>query len=682
VLLGRASLRSTHVRAHPEQGRAGSGLRVGRSRAESGGSSRGHLAGDFCLLQAKGGVGLLQGGGIDGATGLLAGGIFLAEQELFFAVLHLRSSSHAHDVFFPLLQRPGPTSEALPASHGLRKSLHPELELAGDADQGLAQVVAEVLGELLPIPDAVREQHPLDAGAAGGEGGGFGGAELAEVAEAVGGEVPGLAFAVAAALEAGGGEVDFPGEHEVTEDADAKLAGAAEGEAGFLAAALEFEDVVPAGLAADEEVAGDEPLGEADAGVIADEKVVDALLVADGLADAAEGEGDFFLVAELGLPFAVGFVGEVGFEAAAGDFFADGVEGVLEEFADGDDGLTVELLVGEDLEEALGIRPEGTVDVAVGVGLGLDAADEGWGEVPVAADGLAADFVLGGESFAEGGDAAQLVVDPVGELGDGVVETGAGWGGADEEAVALFVDGEVVVFEPVGEAGGLVLDAAVAEDDVGGALGVVFEDVGEAEEAGEVTEVDELGLGSGAEEGIELGPGEVIEALVMAFAQADEDGDGVGEVGEAALEVVAEVVAAPFVVAVANVVGGELVGEVEVVDAAGERQGDGAGGEVVDELLEGFLFGGAERAGLWVEEVAVMAGDLLALGAHADVVAVGGEEEEGELVVGDVSLDGGGEELGDALGDVEGVLVVVEGEVERAGAGVAEDGIKLAHPGA
>jgi hypothetical protein len=191
--------------------------------------------------------------------------------------------------------------------------------------------------------------------------------------------VPGLALTIAAALEAGGGELDFAGEHEVAENTDAKLACAAEGEAGFLAAALKLKDIVPPGLAADEEMACDQPLGEADAGIIADYAVVNLLFAFHSLADAAEGESDFFLVAEEGFPFAVGFIGDVCFEALAGDLFADGVEGVLEEFADSHDGFSIKLLIGEELEEALGIRTEGTVDVAVGARLGLNAANKSGG---------------------------------------------------------------------------------------------------------------------------------------------------------------------------------------------------------------------------------------------------------------------------------------------------------------
>jgi hypothetical protein len=244
--------------------------------------------------------------------------------------------------------------------------------------------------------------------------------------------------------------------------------------------------------------------------------------------------------------------------------------------------------------------------------------------MPVSADGLAADFEFGGEFFAEGSDAAQLMVDPVGELGDGVVEAGAGRSGVEDELLFLFVDGEVMVFQPVAEAAGAVLDASMAENNVGGALGVVFQDVGEAEEASEVTDVDELGLGAGAEDGIELGPGEVIEALVVAFAQADEDGDGVGEVGELALEMLVEVVTTPVIVAVTDVVGGDLVSEVEIVDAAGEWQGDRTGWKVIDELLKSLFFRISQLAGLGVEKVAMMLGNLLTLRAHPDVMSICG----------------------------------------------------------
>lgn len=76
-------------------------------------------------------------------------------------------------------------------------------------------------------------------------------------------------------------------------------------------------------------------------------------------------EGDFFLIAEPQLPFGIGGVWDVVLEAVTRDLFADGIEGILEEFAHGDDGASVELLVGEQSEEAGGIGAEGSLSVFV-----------------------------------------------------------------------------------------------------------------------------------------------------------------------------------------------------------------------------------------------------------------------------------------------------------------------------
>lgn len=236
-------------------------------------------------------------------------------------------------------------------------------------------------------------------------------------------------------------------------------------EAFFRAVSLELADGVAAHGAADEDVFVDNFPGEAYAAVFADE-----LPASSGA--GAEGEGDVFLIAEDFLPLAVGGVG-LG-QAYAGDFFADGIEGVLKELTDGVEGISIECLAGEELEEAAGVWAEGSVDVFVGVVGRADVLGAGGGEVPIAADGFPADHDLGGEALAEGGDAVEFVVDPFLELEQGAVGDGGVGAGLEVEAVSTEVDGEGVVFLPMDEAALPLLDAAVAEEDSGGALGVVF----------------------------------------------------------------------------------------------------------------------------------------------------------------------------------------------------------------
>ena len=220
------------------------------------------------------------------------------------------------------------------------------------------------------------------------------------------------------------------------------MAGAAEEEAFFQTAALEVDEGVAAGVAADEEVIADDGAGDADAGVFTGEEVAAA-------GSGPEGEGDALVVAEGGFPFAVGDVGGGVVKADAGDFLADGVEGVLEEFADGDEGAAVELLAGEKLEEAGGIGPEGSLDIFVGVVEGANVAGEGGGEVPSPLDGFFADGFVDREAVAEVGDAVELVVNPVGELFEGFVDLGVAGAGLEVEVVVEEDDGEGVVFLPV-----------------------------------------------------------------------------------------------------------------------------------------------------------------------------------------------------------------------------------------
>lgn len=195
-----------------------------------------------------------------------------------------------------------------------------------------------------------------------------------------------------------------------------------------------------------------------------------------------------------------------------------------------------------------------------------------------------------------------------------------------------------------------------------------------------MAEVDELRPGTGAEEGIELGTPEPADIEVVAGAEADEDFDDIRQEAEGDLREGAEPLGAPVVVPLADVVGGEFVGEIEMGERAGERKGDGLAGGLVEVFLEGGDFLRAEGALVRVEEVAVVGGDFSALRSHADVVAVCGEEEQGEFVVGEISPDGAGEEILHAVGDSEGVPGIVQGEVERGSAAFLEDGIELPHP--
>ena len=177
-------------------------------------------------------------------------------------------------------------------------------------------------------------------------------------------------------------------------------------------------------------------------------------------------------------------------------------------------------------------------------------------------------------------------------------------------------------------------DVAVAVEDGGGAAGVVFEDVGEAEDAGEVAEVDELGLDSGGEKGVKISAGEDFEAVVVAGAEADEDADNVGEGAEVAgFEVFAKPVGGPVVVALADIESGEFVGEAVAGGGVRERRVDGAVGPLVEEFLEALFFLVGQGALGGVEEVAVVILDFLPLRGHSNVVAVGGEKEQGEFVV-------------------------------------------------
>lgn len=88
----------------------------------------------------------------------------------------------------------------------------------------------------------------------------------------------------------------------------------------------------------------------------------------------------------------------------------------------------------------------------------------------------------------------EFVVDGVGEIEEGLVDAGAARAGLELEAVLAEVgDGEGLVSLPVEEAFVAILDGAVAEEDFGGALGVVLQDVGEAQEAGEKAWMDDGG---------------------------------------------------------------------------------------------------------------------------------------------------------------------------------------------
>ena len=67
------------------------------------------------------------------------------------------------------------------------------------------------------------------------------------------------------------------------------------------------------------------------------------------------------------------------------------------------------------------------------------------------------------------------------------------------------------------------------------------------------------------------------------------------------------------------------------------------------------------------------------LGGHADVVEVGGEEQQGQFVDGDAVEGGGGHHLHHAFGDAEGVVGVVEGEVGGGGVAFGQHPLDVGH---